>query len=83
MLISFLLLSIVSFSEKKVIKELETQLREISISGLDAFVVENSDLEFTAMYVYVQNLNVQHIVLRKQKVLLKFHLKEHNCLNKK
>ena len=54
MLISFLLLSIVSFSEKKVIKELETQLREISISGLDAFVVESSDLEFIEMYLYVQ-----------------------------
>jgi hypothetical protein len=64
-LISFLLLSMVSFSQKKVIKKFETQLKEIEIStiGLDDFVLENSTSGFIEIALFAENINDQVILL--------------------
>ncbi|MFT6959749.1 MAG: phage-related protein [Polaribacter sp.] len=59
------------------IQKFETQLKEIQISilGLDNFVVENSDSEFIAIYVYVENLNVHHIFFKETKSTAKISFK--------
>ncbi|WP_320814315.1 TraR/DksA family transcriptional regulator [Flavobacterium sp.] len=83
-LISFLLFSMVSFSQKKVIQKFETQLEEIEIStvGLDDFVLENSESEFIEIYLYAENLNVQHIVFNETKSSAKISFKIAQFLKK-
>lgn len=67
-IISFFLISLMSFSQKKVIKKFETNAKEIEIStvGLDDFVLENSTSNFIEITLFAENSNQQHIVFNKK-----------------
>ena len=68
-LISCLFFSTILFSQKKVIKKVETNLQEIEISttGLDNFVLENSTSDFIEIILFAENSNEQHILLNTEK----------------
>ena len=67
-LISFLFFSTILFSQKKVIKKVETNLQEIEIStiGLDDFVLENSTSDLIEITLFSENPNEQHILLNTE-----------------
>jgi hypothetical protein len=67
-LLSLLFFSTILFSQKKVIKKVETNLQEIEISttGLDNFVLENSTSDFIEIILFAENPNEQHILLNTE-----------------
>lgn len=67
-LVSFLCFSTVIFSQKKVVKTFETNLQEIEISttGLDNFVLENSTSDFIEITLFAENPNEQHILFNTE-----------------
>lgn len=69
----FLFISILSFSQKKVVKKFETQSKEIEIStlGLDDFVIENSESNFIEIYLFAENIEEQHILYKEEFNLVK------------
>lgn len=77
-LLLFLLLSQIFFSQKKAIKKIQSKASQIEISttGLDDFVLENSTSEFLEIHLLAENPNKQHIVYKEtdDTVLIKFHL---------
>ncbi|QNM85409.1 hypothetical protein H9W90_14665 [Polaribacter pectinis] len=72
-LLFFLLVSVVAFSQKKVIQKFQSQLNEIEIStiGLDDFVLENSDSEFIEITLIAENPNKQHIIFKEEYKVVK------------
>lgn len=64
-LIYFLLLSFISFSQKKAIKKFTTENNKIIIAteGLDDFILENSNSNFVKVILYAENPNQQHILI--------------------
>ena len=68
-LVSFLCFSTIIFSQKKVIKKVETNLQEIEIStiGLDNFVLENSTSNFIEITLFAENPNEKHILFNTEK----------------
>ncbi len=68
-LVSFLCFSTFIFSQKKVIKKVETNLQEIEIStiGLDNFVLENSTSNFIEITLFAENPNEKHILFNTEK----------------
>jgi hypothetical protein len=79
-IISFLCISTVIFSQKKAVQKFETDLKtiEISTEGLDDFVIENSTTNFIEIILFAENPNKQHIVFTKNKneVQVEFQLEE-------
>ena len=69
----FLLISTVILSQKKVMKNFETQLKEIEIStlGLDNLVIENSDSNFVEIYLIAENVAEQHILYKEEYNMVK------------
>ena len=67
-LLSLLFFSTILFSQKKVIKKVEINLQEIEISttGLDDFVLENSTSDFIEIILFAENPNEQHILLNTE-----------------
>jgi hypothetical protein len=67
-LVPLLFFSTILFSQKKVIKKVETNLQEIEIStiGLDDFVLENSTSDFIEITLFAENPNEQHILLNTE-----------------
>ena len=76
----FFLISIVSFSQKKVIKKIETQSKEIDIStiGLDDFILENSSSRFVEIILFAENSEEQHILVDEENniLLIEFKIEE-------
>lgn len=64
-IIFFALISIATFSQKKVNKKFTTTSKEIVVftEGLDGLVLENSDSEFIEIFLYAENPNKQHIIV--------------------
>ena len=64
----FFLMSSDAFSQKKIIKKLTTNTKEIAIftEGLDALVLENSTSEFIEILLYAEDPNKQHIVIEEK-----------------
>jgi len=67
-LISIFFFSTTLFSQKKVMKKFETNLQEIEIStsGLDNFVIENSTSGFIEITLFAENPNEQHILFNTE-----------------
>lgn len=59
----FLLITTISFSQKKVVKKLQTNANEITIytAGLDNLILENSDSGFLEVYLYAEDYDEQLI----------------------
>ena len=64
----FFLMSSDAFSQKKIIKKLTTNTKEIAIftKGLDDLVLENSTSEFIEILLYAEDPNKQHIVIEEK-----------------
>ena len=64
----FFLMSSGAFSQKKIIKKLTTNTKEIAIftKGLDDLVLENSTSEFIEILLYAEDTNKQHIVIEEK-----------------
>ena len=64
----FFLMSSGAFSQKKIIKKLTTNTKEIAIftKGLDDLVLENSTSEFIEILLYAEDPNKQHIVIEEK-----------------
>ena len=64
----FFLMSSGAFSQKKIIKKLTTNTKEIAIftKGLDDLVLENSTSEFIEVLLYAEDPNKQHIVIEEK-----------------
>ena len=76
----FFLISMVSFSQKKVIKKFETQSKEIEIltNGLDDFILENSTSGFVEIILFAENPDEQHILVNSENnvLLVEFKITE-------
>ena len=72
-IIIFLFISILSFSQNKVVKKIETKSKEIEIStlGLDDFVIENSASNFIEIFLVAENIEEKHIVYKEEYNLVK------------
>ena len=72
-IILFCLISTAILSQKKVIKKVESQSKEIEIStlGLDDFVIENSESNFIEVYLVAENIEEQHILYKEEFDLVK------------
>lgn len=79
-LVTFLFFSTAIFSQKKVVKKVETNLQEIEISttGLDNFVLENSTSDFIEITLFAESPNEQHILFNTENnmVQLEFIIEE-------
>ena len=64
----FFLMSSGAFSQKKIIKKVTTNTKEIAIftKGLDDLVLENSTSEFIEVLLYAEDPNMQHIVIEEK-----------------
>ena len=64
----FFLMSSDAFSQKKIIKKLTTNTKEIAIftKGLDDLVLENSTSKFIEILLYAEDPNKQHIVIEEK-----------------
>lgn len=64
-------------AQKKALKKIETDAKQIEIStvGLDDFSIENSDSDFIEIFLYAQNPNEQHIVVDDKKYILEIKFK--------
>ena len=64
----FFLMSSGAFSQKKIIKKLTTNTKEIAIftKGLDDLVLENSTSKFIEILLYAEDPNKQHIVIEEK-----------------
>lgn len=64
----FFLMSSGAFSQKKIIKKVTTNTKEIAIftKGLDDLVLENSTSEFIEVLLYAEDPNKQHIVIEEK-----------------
>ena len=64
----FFLMSSGAFSQKKIIKKVTTNTKEIAIftKGLDDLVLENSTSEFIEILLYAEDPNMQHIVIEEK-----------------
>ena len=64
----FFLISSSTFSQKKIIKKLTTNTKEIAIftKGLDDLVLENSTSKFIEILLYAEDPNKQHIVIEEK-----------------
>ena len=64
----FFLMSSGAFSQKKIIKKLTTNTKEIAIftKGLDDLVLENSTSKFIEILLYAEDTNKQHIVIEEK-----------------
>ena len=64
----FFLMSSGAFSQKKIIKKVTTNTKEIAIftKGLDDLVLENSTSEFIEILLYAEDPNKQHIVIEEK-----------------
>tara|TARA_B110000503_G_scaffold132402_1_gene208326 strand:- start:1277 stop:1921 length:645 start_codon:yes stop_codon:yes gene_type:complete len=73
----FLLFSSAILSQKKVVKKIESQSKEIEIStiGLDDFVLENSTSGFIEITLFAENINEQHIFLDDKNAILQIEFK--------
>ena len=71
------------FSQKKVQKIIESSANEIEISttGLDDFVIENSDTNFIEIILVAENSNEQHILTDEENNIFQIKLKN-NSLKK-
>lgn len=69
----FLFISILSFSQKKVVKKFESQSKQIEIStlGLDDFVIENSASNFIEIYLFAENIEGHYILYKEEFNLVK------------
>ena len=80
LILFFFLISIVSFSQKKVIKKFETQSKEIEIltNGLDDFILENSTSGFVEIILFAENPDEQHILVNSENnvLLVEFKITE-------
>ena len=76
-IILFLLFSSAISSQKKVVKKIETQSKEVEIStiGLDDLVLENSTSGFVEITLYAENPNEQHILLEDKNDVLQVEFK--------
>ncbi len=74
----FFLMSSGAFSQKKIIKKLTTNTKEIAIftKGLDDLVLENSTSKFIEILLYAEDTNKQHIVIEEKstKTEIKFKI---------
>ena len=74
----FFLMSNDAFSQKKIIKKLTTNTKEIAIftKGLDDLVLENSTSKFIEILLYAEDTNKQHIVIEEKntKTEIKFKI---------
>ena len=74
----FFLMSSDAFSQKKIIKKLTTNTKEIAIftKGLDDLVLENSTSKFIEILLYAEDTNKQHIVIEEKstKTEIKFKI---------
>jgi hypothetical protein len=66
----FILISSSTFSQKKIIKKLTTNTKEIVIftKGLDDLVLENSTSKFIEILLYAEDPNKQHIVIEEKSI---------------
>ena len=75
-IISFLLIASVSFSQKKVVKKMQTNADEINIytAGLDNLVLENSQSDFIEVFLYAESYDEQLIKIESlnKQVNIKF-----------
>ena len=64
-LMFFLLISVITFSQKKINKKFETNATEINIYtvGLDTIILENSNSDFFEVYLYAESYDSQFIIL--------------------
>ena len=64
----FFLMSSGAFSQKKIIKKLTTNTKEIAIftKGLDDLILENSTSKFIEILLYAEDPNKQHIVIEEK-----------------
>lgn len=71
------LISTAIFSQKKVVKKVETTFKEIEIStkGLDNFILENSNSGFIEITLFAENPNKQHILLNDKGAILQIEFK--------
>lgn len=74
----FLMISTTFFSQKKVVKDIETSQKEIEIStvGLDDLVLENSNSKFVEVILFAENMHEQEIIINEEndKVSIQFQL---------
>jgi hypothetical protein len=74
----FFLMSSGAFSQKKIIKKLTTNTKEIAIftKGLDDLILENSTSKFIEILLYAEDTNKQHIVIEEKstKTEIKFKI---------
>lgn len=67
LIILFLLINTVIFSQKKIIKKFESQLTEIEVStfGLDDLLIQNSESDFIEITLFDENPNKHHILIEE------------------
>jgi hypothetical protein len=77
LILFFFLISLISFSQKKVIKKIETQSKEIEVLtiGLDDFVLENSTSGFVEIILFAENSNEQHILVNSENNVFQIEFK--------
>jgi hypothetical protein len=68
MVLFFLSMSTLLYSQKKVIKKFTTSTKAIYIiaEGLDELVLENADSECIEIFLYAENPNKQHIIVNEK-----------------
>jgi len=76
LILIFLLITTISFSQKKVVKKLQTNANEIIIytAGLDNLVLENSTSDFVEVFLYAESYDDQLIKIEelKKELTIKF-----------
>lgn len=76
LILIFLLITTISFSQKKVVKKLQTTANEITIytAGLDNLVLENSTSDFVEVFLYAESYDDQLIKIEelKKELTIKF-----------
>lgn len=68
----FLSVFLFGFSQKKALKKVQFSSSEIEVDskGLDNIVIENSESNFIEVYLFDENSNKHHIVIKEQKEIL-------------
>lgn len=73
---SLMLVTSVNFSQKKVVKNIQTNATEINVytTGLDNLILENSNSDFVEVYLYAESYDEQLIKIEqlKRQVNIKF-----------
>lgn len=73
----FLGINVSVIAQKKALKKTQTACKQINIltAGLDDFVLEKSETNFIEVFLFAENPNQQHIVIKAQKEVLEIQFK--------